>query len=76
MIQFGVFRLKRDNFGDIPGITCIPFENGLVKFYSGKYDTMEAAYKDMPLIVSKGYKDAFVVEFEDGKVTKQLLLQN
>jgi hypothetical protein len=75
-IQFGVFRLKKDNFGDIPGITSMPYENGMVKFYTGKYNTLEEAYKDLPNIVAKGYKDAFVVEFEDGKVTKQLILQN
>ena len=76
MIQFGVFRLKRDNFGDIPGITSIPYQDGMVKFYSGKYNTIEEAYKDLPAVVAKGYKDAFVVEVQDGKVTKQLLMRN
>jgi len=40
------------------------FHGGSYKYTSGNYDTMEAALQGRKAMISKGYKDAFVVAFK------------
>jgi N-acetylmuramoyl-L-alanine amidase len=40
------------------------FHNGLYKFTSGDFNTMEAASQGRKVLIAKGYKDAFIVAFK------------
>ena len=68
-IQIGVFKTKHD-FKNVPELSSYEAEGGLIKYYSGNYPTKEAAIKHLAEINTKGFKTAFVVAFENGKVVK------
>jgi len=68
-IQFGIFsRILQD--GEIP-LSDISYyqysESKLYKYYTGTYSTPLEAAMALEEVKAKGYKDAFVVAFVDGK---------
>ncbi len=68
-IQIGAFKSKHD-FKNVPELTSVEAEGGIIKYYSGNYPTREAAVTHLAEINAKGFKSAFVVAFENGKVVK------
>ncbi|MBN2746000.1 MAG: N-acetylmuramoyl-L-alanine amidase [Bacteroidales bacterium] len=43
------------------------YQSGLYKYVSGKYDTIDDAVSHLKIVRSKGFSDAFVVAFVNGK---------
>jgi len=63
-------RIPQSQFASkFPGVSYITeyVENGIYKYTGGDITTVEDAQKSKEDIKSKGYKDAFVVPFKDGK---------
>lgn len=68
-VQIGAFSTK-PKLGDVGDITTITLENGVTKYFSGNFNTVEEATKRKDEVVKKGFPGAFVVTFENGKIVK------
>lgn len=68
-VQIGAFKTK-PNLKGVSNVTSINFDSGITKYYSGDYTSKEEAVEQRNRLVSKGFKDAFVVRFENGNVIK------
>ncbi len=73
-VQFAASSTKRSlNDPDFAGLTNlnIYFLDGLYRYTSGDFDSLEKAAKWQREVQEKGYKDAFVVAFFNGKRISQ-----
>jgi cell division protein FtsN len=71
MIQLGAFNSVKspESFHGFTPISCITKQgSNLRKYYTGKFLMLKEAEKALPKIKAKGYKDAYIVAFNNGKV--------
>lgn len=68
-VQIGAFSAK-PKLGDVQDITTVVLENGITKYFSGNFATLEEATKRKDEVAKKGFPGAFVVAFENGKIAK------
>ena len=68
-IQIGAFSTKR-TIKNVPDISILETDKGITKYFTGNFPTKEAALAHLPGITAKGYKGAFIVAFENGKIVK------
>jgi len=71
LIQLGAFSSvkKPEIFKGIEPITCIKKENSNIhKYYAGRFLNLSKAEKDISIVKSKGFKDAYIVAFNNGKI--------
>jgi hypothetical protein len=52
---------------DFPDVEGIKLEDGVIRLYTGKYETFSETEDHVKLAISKGYKYAAVVAFYKGK---------
>ncbi|MDA8715363.1 SPOR domain-containing protein [Flavobacteriales bacterium] len=71
-IQIGAFndRLTQKVFADIPDISEVVGDDGLVRYYSGEFSTPEEAAKYKIDLLSRGYEGTFIVVFKNGERVK------
>ncbi|MGM0407501.1 MAG: SPOR domain-containing protein, partial [Bacteroidota bacterium] len=70
MIQMGAFSSPKNPeiFKGLEPLTTIKNTNSEIrKYFAGKFRTVSQAEKSLPKVKSKGFKDAFIVAFKDGK---------
>lgn len=68
-VQIGAFSAK-PKLGDVQDITTVVLDNGITKYFSGNFATVEEATKRKEEVAKKGFPGAFVVAFENGKIAK------
>lgn len=68
-VQIGAFTAK-PKIDHVPDLSAIPLENGMTKYFSGDFSTMEEALKRKEEVSKKGFPGAFIVSFENGKIVK------
>jgi hypothetical protein len=71
LIQLGAFssEKKPSVFKGMEPITCIKKDNSKIhKYYAGRFLNLSNAEKKLRLVKSKGFKDAYIVAFNKGKV--------
>lgn len=68
-VQIGAFSSK-PKLGDVQDITTVVLDNGITKYFSGNFNTVEEATKRKEEVAKKGFPGAFVVAFENGKISK------
>ncbi len=68
-VQIGAFSAK-PKLGEVADITTIVLPNGITKYFSGNFTTLEEANKRKEEVTKKGFPGAFVVAFENGKIAK------
>ncbi len=68
-VQIGAFRkrIRKQVFRDVPGVMMIPFDDGINRYVTGSYSTMQEAAKAKIDLMTKGYQNAFIVTFKNGK---------
>ncbi|MBK9421513.1 MAG: hypothetical protein IPN44_10765 [Flavobacteriales bacterium] len=68
-IQVGAFRneLPKEAFSDMTPVTGESVGNGLTRYAAGQFTTAQSAAKAGEQVRSRGYSDAFVVAYLDGK---------
>lgn len=68
-VQLGAFRypLSRNVFAQVPQVLVIPGNDGLTRYVSGSFTTMQAAAKHRVDMLLKGYEGAFVTAYRGGK---------
>lgn len=71
LIQLGAFSSEKDPsvFKGMEPITCVKKDNSKIhKYYAGRFLNLSNAEKNLALVKSKGFKDAYIVAFNNGKV--------
>lgn len=68
-VQIGAFSAKPKIDG-VAEISTLVLDNGITKYYSGNFSNYDDAVKRRNEVVEKGFKGAFIVAFENGKVVK------
>jgi hypothetical protein len=68
-VQIGAFSAK-PKLGDVSDISTVVLDNGITKYFSGNFSTVEEATKRKDEVAKKGFPGAFVVAFENGKIVK------
>jgi hypothetical protein len=68
-VQIGAFSSK-PKLGGVQDITTVVLDNGITKYFSGNFSTLEEATKRKEEVAKKGFPGAFVVAFENGKIAK------
>ena len=71
MIQLGAFSSAKNPsvFNGLEPLTCLKKENSNIhKYFAGKFYQIAEAEKKLPTVKSKGFKDAYIVAFNDGKI--------
>jgi len=68
-VQLGAYsrRLSKNVFKDVPDLIEIKTEDGLYKYMTGSFKTMDAAAKHKVEMLLKGYQGAFITAYKDGK---------
>jgi hypothetical protein len=68
-VQIGAYSRKLSTaiFNNVGQIIEMKTEDGLYKYVSGSFTTIQDAMKERDELVKKGYKDAFVVAYKDNK---------
>ncbi|MBI9055267.1 MAG: PD40 domain-containing protein [Bacteroidales bacterium] len=72
LIQLGAFSSEKSPsvFMGMEPITCIKKQNSKIhKYYAGKFLMLSDAEENLPIVKSKGFKDAYIVAFNKGKIT-------
>ncbi|HAF29632.1 MAG TPA: hypothetical protein DCG75_11345 [Bacteroidales bacterium] len=70
MIQLGVFSSEKNPevFKGLTPLFCIKNDNSTNrKYFAGMFQYLAEAEKNLPIVKSKGFKDAFVVAFNSNK---------
>ncbi|OFX86593.1 MAG: hypothetical protein A2W99_15790 [Bacteroidetes bacterium GWF2_33_16] len=70
MIQLGAFSSVKTpaSFHGFTPITCITTQgSNLRKYYTGKFFQLKEAEKYLPKVKEKGFKDSYIVAFNNGK---------
>jgi cell division septation protein DedD len=68
-VQIGAFSAK-PKIDDVKDISTIVLDNGITKYFSGNFATIEEATKRKEEVAKKGFPGAFIVSFENGKIAK------
>jgi hypothetical protein len=68
-VQIGAFSAK-PKIDDVKDISVIALDNGITKYFSGNFSTIEEATKRKEEVAKKGFPGAFIVSFENGKIVK------
>lgn len=68
-VQIGAFSAK-PKVEDVKEISTIVLDNGITKYFSGNFATIEEATKRKEEVSKKGFPGAFIVSFENGKIAK------
>lgn len=68
-VQIGAFSAKPKIDG-VTEISTLVLDNGITKYYSGNFSNYDDAVKRRNEVVEKGFKGAFIVSFENGKIVK------
>lgn len=68
-VQIGAFSAK-PKIDDVKDISVIVLDNGITKYFSGNFPTIEEATKRKEELAKKGFPGAFIVSFENGKIVK------
>lgn len=68
-VQVGAYSLKPKLAG-VPELYTIVLDNGITKYFSGNFDSIENAGKRKMEMIEQGFKGAFIVTFENGKIVK------
>ncbi len=68
-VQIGAFSAK-PKIDDVKDISVIVLDNGITKYFSGNFSTVEEATKRKEEVAKKGFPGAFIVSFENGKIVK------
>ena len=68
-VQLGAYknRLSKNVFKDINDLIEIKTDDGLYKYMSGSFSTVEDAAKHKVNLLLKGYQGAFITAYKDGK---------
>lgn len=68
-VQIGAFRnaLPMDAFTDLSPVSGERMDNGLTRYTAGLFTSAESAAKAGEAVRSRGYRDAFVVAYLDGR---------
>ena len=68
-VQIGAFnrKIKKSIFKDIPNVVGLKGNDGLYRFFSGSYTDKSKAASHKVELTLKGYNDAFIVAFQNGK---------
>ncbi|MBK7239215.1 MAG: PD40 domain-containing protein [Flavobacteriales bacterium] len=68
-VQIGAFKsgISKDAFSELTPITGETVGNGFVRYTAGMFTGFEGAAKAKDLVRERGYGDAFVVAYQDGK---------
>ncbi|MGZ4055716.1 MAG: SPOR domain-containing protein, partial [Bacteroidia bacterium] len=68
-VQLGAYhnKLSKRVFKDVPDLIEIKTEDGLYKYMTGSFTTIDAAAKHKVDLLLKGYQDAFITAYKDGK---------
>ena len=71
MIQLGAFSSAKNPaiFKGLEPLTIIQKNSSKIKkYYAGKFREIKKAEQNLPTVKSKGFSDAFIVAFKDGKL--------
>lgn len=68
-VQIGAYSAKPKIDG-VPEVTTVVLDNGITKYFSGNFSTYEDAVKRKKEMIDKGFQGAFIVSFENGKLSK------
>jgi hypothetical protein len=68
-VQIGAFSAK-PKIEDVKDISVLVLDNGITKYFSGNFATIEEATKRKEEVAKKGFPGAFIVSFENGKIVK------
>lgn len=71
MIQLGAFSTPKTPgvFKGLTPLSCIKKENSNIrKYFAGKFLQLSEAKKNLPLVKSKSFKDAYIVAFNNGNI--------
>lgn len=68
-VQIGAFSAK-PKIDDVKDISVMVLDNGITKYFSGNFSTIEEATKRKEEVAKKGFPGAFIVSFENGKIVK------
>lgn len=71
MIQLGAYSTPKTPgvFNGLTPLSCIKKENSnLRKYFAGKFLQLSEAEKNLPLVKNKGFKDAYIVAFNNGNI--------
>jgi len=68
-VQVGAFRneVPADAFSDMTPLTGETTSSGLIRYTAGMFTGIEGAQRAQQLVRERGYRDAFVVAYRDGK---------
>ncbi len=68
-VQIGAFRtaVREDVFSDMTPVTGERLDNGLVRYTAGLFTGSDQAEEAKEKVRERGYRDAFVVAYRDGK---------
>lgn len=68
-VQLGAYskRLSKSVFRDVPDLIEIKTEDGLYKYMTGSFKTVDQAAKHKVEMLLKGYQGAFITAYKDGK---------
>ena len=68
-VQIGAFTSK-PKMKQVRDLSVVPMENGMTKYFSGDFTSIEDAEKRKEEVSKKGFPGAFIVSFENGKIAK------
>jgi len=71
MIQLGAFSSAKNPavFKGLEPLSAIKkLNSNILKYYAGKFRTIREAEKNLPQVKSKGFSDAYIVAFHNGKI--------
>lgn len=71
LIQLGAFSSEKNPvvFKGMEPITCVKKENSKIyKYFVGRFHNLSKAEKSLGLVKTKGFKDAYIVAFNNGKM--------
>ncbi len=68
-VQIGAFKneIPKELFNDLGPVTGETTANGVVRYSAGLFTTPEAAERARTIVRERGYRDAFVVAYEEGR---------
>lgn len=68
-VQIGAYASKPKIEG-VPEVSTFVLDNGITKYFSGKFSLYEDAVKRKKEMQDKGFQGAFIVAFENGQIVK------
>src|SRR5690606_18788747 len=68
-VQIGAFKKKINSDEQFPGlqVTYATGKDGITRYYAGNYNNYQEANTYRKKLISKGYKSAFIVAYENGE---------